>query len=78
MIKYKINIMDALKNKGYTSYKLRKDKIFGEATMAKFRRQDYINFNNLDILCRLLQCQPKDILEYVPDEDINADSNKKI
>ena len=43
MIKYKINIMDALKNKGYTSYKLRKDKIFGEATMTKFRIIEYVS-----------------------------------
>jgi len=67
MIKYKINIMDALKNKGYTSYKLRKDKIFGEATMTKFRNNLHINFDNLNILCRLLDCQPGEIIEYVPD-----------
>lgn len=68
MIKYKINIMDSLKSKGYTSYKLRKDKIFGEATMTKFRKKEYINFENLNILCTLLDCQPGDILEYVPDD----------
>jgi len=68
MIKYKINIMDSLKNKGYTSYKLRKDKIFGEATMTKFRNKEYINFDNLNILCRLLDCQPGEIIEYAPDD----------
>ena len=68
MIKYKINIMDSLKNKGYTSYKLRKDKIFGEATMTKFRNKEYINFDNLNILCRLLDCQPGEIIEYTPDD----------
>ena len=30
MIIYKIDIMEALKEKGYTSYRLRQDKIFGE------------------------------------------------
>lgn len=69
MIKYKINIMDALKNKGYTSYKLRKDKIFGEATMTKFRNKEHINFDNLNILCRLLNCQPGEIIEYVGDDE---------
>ena len=66
MIKYKINIMEELKNNGYTSYKLRKDKIFGEATMTKFRKQEYINFDNLNMLCELLNCQPGDIIEYIP------------
>ena len=67
MIKYKIDIMESLKNKGYTSYKLRKNKIFGEATMTKFRKKEYINFDNLNILCNLLDCQPGDIIEYIPD-----------
>jgi len=68
MIKYKIDIMDALKVKGYTSYKLRKDKIFGEATMTKFRKKEYINFENLNLLCKLLECQPGDIIEYVKEK----------
>lgn len=72
MIKYKINIMESLKAKGYTSYKLRKEKIFGEATMTKFRNKEYINFENLNLLCRLLDCQPGDILEYVPDPSENS------
>ena len=59
--------MESLKNKGYTSYKLRKNKIFGEATMTKFRKKEYINFDNLNILCNLLDCQPGDIIEYIPD-----------
>ena len=70
MIEFKIDIMQALKEHGYTSYRLRKEKIFGEATMTKFRNQEYINFENLNILCRLLECQPEDIIEYVPDQEI--------
>ncbi len=68
MIRYKIDIMDALKAKGYTSYKLRKEKIFGEATMTKFRKKEHINFDNLNLLCQLLECQPGDIIEYVKEE----------
>lgn len=67
MTKYKIDIMESLKNKGYTSYKLRQNKIFGEATMTKFRRKKYISFDNLNLLCELLECQPGDIIEYVKD-----------
>ncbi len=73
MIRYKIDIMKALKEKGYTSYKLRQDKIFGEATMTKFRKKEYINFDNLDILCELLECQPADIIEHVKKIDTNKE-----
>ena len=67
MIQYKIDIMNALKIAGYSSYKLRKDKIFGEATMTKFRQCEPINFDNLNLLCKLLDCQPGDIIEFIPD-----------
>ena len=69
MIRYKIDIMETLKEKGYSSYKLRKDKIFGEATIQKFRNKEYINFDNLEKLCFLLECQPSDIIEYVKEDN---------
>lgn len=37
MLKYKIDILEELKEKGYTSYKLRKDKIMAEAQIQKIR-----------------------------------------
>lgn len=70
MIQYKIDIMEALKAAGYSSYKLRKDKTFGQATITKFRNKEYINFDNLNLLCKLLNCQPSNIIEYVPDEQV--------
>ena len=69
MIRYKIDIMESLKEKGYSSYKLRKDKIFGEATIQKFRNKEYINFDNLEKLCFLLDCQPSNIIEYVKEDN---------
>ncbi len=69
-IMYKLDIMQALKEKGYSSYKLRVDKIISESTMTKFRSNDSkITVENLNTICRLLNCQPGDLLEYVPDSD---------
>ena len=67
MIKYKIDILDALKNNGYSSYRIRNDKILNEATLQKLRSGKYINMENLDKLCILLDCQPGDLLEFVSD-----------
>ena len=36
-LRYKIDIMEALKNSGYTSYKMRKDKIIGERQLQQIR-----------------------------------------
>ncbi len=68
MIKYKIDIISALKNAGYSTYKLRKDKILGESTLQKYRKNECVeSFENLNILCKLLDCQPSEIIEYIPD-----------
>lgn len=67
MIKYKIDVLEALKSRGYSTYKIRNDKILNEATLQKLRSGKYINMENLDKLCILLGCQPGDLLEFIPD-----------
>ena len=70
--KYKINILDELKNKGFTTYRIRKEKIFSEGTLQKFRNNETtVTLGNIETICKLLNCQPSDIIEYVPDNDIN-------
>uniref|UniRef100_N2A144 HTH cro/C1-type domain-containing protein n=1 Tax=Eubacterium plexicaudatum ASF492 TaxID=1235802 RepID=N2A144_9FIRM len=69
MIKYKINLLLALKNAGYNTNKIRKEKIFTEAQLQQMRDNKLLTQKALDKVCFLLDCQPKDILEYVPNED---------
>lgn len=69
VLKYKFDVLSELKNRGYSSYRIRKEKIFGEAILQKFRTGQMIAADNLDNLCKLLECQPGDILEYVPDNE---------
>lgn len=68
MLKYKIDILGKLKEKGYTSYKLRKDKIIGEAQIQKIRNGELASKETLNTICKLLNCQPGDILEYIPED----------
>lgn len=63
-IRYKIDILLALKDKGYSTYRLRKEKIMGERTIQKFRNGEIVSSDNLALICKLLECQPGDILEY--------------
>ena len=72
-LKYKVDVLAALKEAGYSTYKLRKEKIFGEATIQKMRAGDPVRRANVEALCKLLGCQPGDLLEYVPDEGGNAE-----
>ena len=67
-LKYKINVLDALKEKGYTSYILRKEKLLSESTIQKLREGEGVAWDNLDTLCRLMECDICDLLEYQKEE----------
>ncbi len=69
MIRYKINLLLALKNVGYNTNKIRKEKIFTEAQLQQMRDNKLLTQKTLNKVCVLLGCQPGDILEYVPDEN---------
>ena len=67
-LKYKINVLDALKEKGYSSYTLRREKLLSESTIQKLREGEGVAWDNLDTLCRLLECDISDLLEYQKEE----------
>ncbi len=67
MIKYKINLILALKNAGYNTNKIRKEKIFTEAQLQQMRDNKLLTQKALNKVCFLLDCQPGDIIEYIPD-----------
>ena len=64
-LQYKINILDTLKEKGYTTYTLRKEKLLGESTIQKLRGGLPVSWENLEMLCKLLDCNIGDIVEYI-------------
>lgn len=61
---YKIDIIAALKEKGYTTYRIRKDKVFSENTLQAFRTGKMVSFETIGKLCEMLECDVGDILEY--------------
>ncbi len=68
MIKYKIDIISALKNNGYSTYKIKQEKIFNQSQLQQIRNNKLLTQDALNKVCFLLNCQPGDILEYIPDE----------
>lgn len=65
MLIYKIDIITALKNKGYNTTKILKENILPQSTMQKFRTGEMISPKSLDTICKLLKMQPGDIIEYI-------------
>lgn len=63
-LSYKTDVLAALNAKGYTTYRLRKERLLSESTVQKLRTGQGVSWDNLETLCQLLACQPGDILEY--------------
>ncbi len=61
-------LLNLLEEHGLTTYKIRKDKIISESTLQNIREGKRITTDSIAALCEALNCQPGDILEYVPDE----------
>lgn len=70
MIVYK-NILQQLKNAGYNTGVIMRNKILSQATVDAIRHNRPISIASINTICKLLKCQPGDILEYVdnPAED---------
>jgi len=63
-LRYKIDVLTALKEAGYSSYRLRKEKLLSESTLQKLRDGIIVSTDVIEQLCGLLNCQPGDLLEH--------------
>ena len=64
-LRYKGDVLAMLKEKGYNTNKIRTEKLFSQSTLQKFRNGQGVSWENLETLCKLLECQPENIIEYV-------------
>ena len=67
MIVYSKNNIEELGKKGYTTYRIKQEKIFNQTQLQQLRDNKLLTQDNLNKLCELLECQPGDILEYRKD-----------
>lgn len=67
-ISYK-KLLTLFKEKGITSYAVKRDKIIGQASWKKIHEGGHIDTRTINSLCKYLNCQPGDILEYIPDQE---------
>ena len=65
MIIYKADVLQMLKARGYSSYRLKREHLLSDSTLQKLRSGDTsITVDNLNTICTLLSCQPGDLLEW--------------
>ena len=66
---FKINVLQALKGKGYSTYRIKNDKLSSQSTLQKLREGKPVSWENIETFCRLLEIQPGELLEYNPDTE---------
>lgn len=66
---YKIDVLVALREKGYNTNYIRKHKLISEGSMQNMREQKPISWTTLETLCKYLELQSGDILEYIPEDE---------
>jgi len=55
-----------LKERGISTYTIRKDNLISQAALTKMKSgEGNIDTRTLERICALLNCQPGDIMEYV-------------
>ena len=70
-IQYKIDVLAELKKKGYSTARIREEKLIGQSYLQQLRHGDLVSWKTIDTLCRLLECQPGDLVEYVKEPQEN-------
>ena len=66
---FKINVLQTLKDKGYSTYRIKNDKLLSQSTLQKLREGKPVSWENIETFCRLLEIQPGELLEYNPDTE---------
>lgn len=65
MLTYKIDVLETLKESGYNTTRLRKEKLLGENAIQSLRRGEMVGIIALEKICSLLDMQPGNIIKYV-------------
>ncbi len=67
-ISYK-KLFDLLEQNGWTTYKIRKEKLIGQGTLTALKNgTGGLDSKTISRLCKTLNCQPGDIMEYIPEQ----------
>lgn len=69
MIVYKMDVLETLKDAGYNTTRLRKEKLLNESAIQYLRDGKPVGAKALNNICMLLDMQPGNIIKYVEEEN---------
>lgn len=74
-IRINLDVMMAKRKIGLTELAARVDITMANLSILKNNKARAVRFSTLEALCKALECQPGDILEYVRDDDTAGDGS---
>lgn len=69
MIRYKIDVGEELKKRGFTSTRILHERLLPSGTLKTAKEGKSITLESLGKICCMLRCQPGDIIENVITDD---------
>ena len=72
MIRYKIDIMKELNNKGYNYMRIKKEKLLSAQTLENVKLGKSITLDTLNKICLMTNLQPKDVIEVIATDEEKA------
>ncbi len=69
MIRVNLDVMMAKRKMSLTELAEKVNITMANLSVLKTEKARAIRFSTLEAICRVLECQPGDILEYLPDEE---------
>ena len=67
-LQWRVNVLDLLRENGYSTYRIRKEKIFSESSVQNFRQSKPASWHDLETICRLTNKQPGKLIEFIPEK----------
>ena len=58
-----------MKERGLTTYRIRKENIISQSALTSLKAGKSVTVDTIAALCKALECQPGDIMEYVDESE---------
>lgn len=56
-----------MQERGLTTYRIRKENIISQSALQSLKANKSVTTDTIAALCKALDCQPGDLMEWVPD-----------
>ncbi len=64
-------LFSLMKKRELSTYRIRQENIIPQGTLTSLKNNKSVTTDTINKLCKILNCQPGDIMEYVDEDDTN-------